>query len=76
MTCARRSCAWPEAGPFAAPGRWRAQAALERGLAGRIFLAGDGISEFVSMETAARTAVDAAVQARAAVAGATAATLA
>jgi len=58
---------WAEAGPFAAPGRWRAQAALERGLAGRIFLAGDGISEFVSMETAARTAVDAAAAARAAV---------
>ena len=58
---------WREAGPFAAPGRWRAQAALERGLADRIFLAGDGISEFVSMETAARTAVDAAARARAVV---------
>jgi oxygen-dependent protoporphyrinogen oxidase len=56
---------WQEAGPFAAPGRWRAQEALERGLADRIFLAGDGISEFVSMETAARTAVDAAGRARA-----------
>jgi protoporphyrinogen/coproporphyrinogen III oxidase len=58
---------WAEAGPFAAPGRFRAQAALERGLADRIFLAGDGISEFVSMETAARTAVDAAAAARAVV---------
>ncbi len=58
---------WSEAGPFAAPGRWRAQAALERGLADRIFLAGDGISEFVSMETAARTAVDAAARVRAAI---------
>ena len=47
------------AGPFAAPGRWRAQAALDRGIADRIFLAGDWVSEFVSMETAALTAVDA-----------------
>ena len=51
---------WSHAGPFAAPGRWRAQAALEQGVAGRLFFAGDWISEFVSMETAARTAVDAA----------------
>ncbi len=55
---------WEHAGPFAAPGRWRAQAALERGLAGRIFLAGDWVSEFVSMETAAITAADAARAAR------------
>ena len=55
---------WEHAGPFAAPGRWRGQAALEQGLAGRIFLAGDGISEFVSMETAALTAVDAAAAVR------------
>ena len=50
---------WDHAGPFAAPGRWRAQAALDRGIADRIFLAGDWVSEFVSMETAALTAVDA-----------------
>jgi oxygen-dependent protoporphyrinogen oxidase len=56
--------AWEHAGPFAAAGRWRGQAALEQGLADRIFLAGDGISEFVSMETAARTAVDAAAAVR------------
>ena len=55
---------WEHAGPFAGPGRWRGQAALEQGLAGRIFLAGDGISEFVSMETAALTAVDAAAAVR------------
>jgi oxygen-dependent protoporphyrinogen oxidase len=55
---------WEHAGPFAAPGRWRGQAALERGLQDRIFLAGDGISEFVSMETAALTAVDAAAAVR------------
>ena len=60
---------WEHAGPFAAPGRWRAQAALERGLAGRIFLAGDWVSEFVSMETAALTAADAARAARRAVEG-------
>jgi oxygen-dependent protoporphyrinogen oxidase len=51
---------WAHAGAFAAPGRWRAQEALERGLGGRIFLAGDWVSDFVSMETAALTAVDAA----------------
>ena len=55
---------WEHAGPFAAPGRWRAQAALDRGIADRIFLAGDWVSEFVSMETAALTAVDAARQVR------------
>ena len=43
------------------PGRWRAQAALERGIDDRIFFAGDWVSEFVSMETAARTGIDAAV---------------
>ena len=51
---------WAHAGPFAAPGRWRAQAALEHGVGNRLFFAGDWVSEFVSMETAARTAVDAA----------------
>lgn len=51
---------WAHAAPFAAPGRWRAQEALEQGLAGRVFLAGDWVSDFVSMETAALTAVDAA----------------
>ena len=51
---------WQYAGPFAAPGRWRAQAALERGIGDRLFFAGDWVSDFVSMETAARTAVDAA----------------
>jgi hypothetical protein len=51
---------WEHAGPFAAPGRWRAQALLERGVDDRIFFAGDGVSEFVSMETAARTGLDAA----------------
>ena len=51
---------WQYAGPFAAPGRWRAQAVLESGVDSRLFFAGDWVSEFVSMETAARTGVDAA----------------
>ena len=55
---------WSQAGPFATPGRWKAQEALERGVGGKVFFAGDGISEFVSMETAARTAVDAAAAVR------------
>lgn len=57
---------WIHAGPFAAPGRWRAQETLERGVGGRLFFAGDWVSEFVSMETAARTGVDAAAVVRAA----------
>jgi len=55
---------WQYAGPFAAPGRWRAQEALERGVGDRLFFAGDWVSEFVSMETAARTGVDAAAAVR------------
>lgn len=55
---------WPYAAPFAVPGRWKAQATLEAGYAGRIFFAGDWVSEFVSMDTAARTAVDAAAAVR------------
>ena len=55
---------WPHAGPFAAPGRWRAQAVLENGVDDRVFFAGDWVSEFVSMETAARTGVDAAESVR------------
>ncbi len=55
---------WPHAGPFAAPGRWRAQTVLEKGVNDRLFFAGDWVSEFVSMETAARTGVDAAESVR------------
>src|SRR5262249_25956025 len=51
---------WPFGGPFAAPGRWRAQRTIEAGVDGRLFFAGDWVSEFVSMETAARSAADAA----------------
>lgn len=53
---------WPFAGPFAAPGRWRSQRTIEAGVDGRLFFAGDWVSEFVSMETAARSALDAAAQ--------------
>jgi oxygen-dependent protoporphyrinogen oxidase len=55
---------WLYAGPFASPGRWRHQAVLERGVDDRLFFAGDWVSEFVSMETAARTGVEAAASAR------------
>jgi oxygen-dependent protoporphyrinogen oxidase len=57
---------WRLAGPFATPGRWRAQPALERGVGERLVFAGDWMSEFVSMETAARSAADAAGRVRAA----------
>ena len=60
---------WVHAGPFAAPGRWRAQELIERGVDDRVFFAGDWVSEFVSMETAARTGVDAAARVRAALGG-------
>jgi oxygen-dependent protoporphyrinogen oxidase len=55
---------WRYGGPFAAPGRWRAQDTLERGIDETVFFAGDWVSEFVSMETAARTAADAAANVR------------
>lgn len=57
---------WSLAGPFATPGRWRAQAVLERGVGERLAFAGDWMSEFVSMETAARSAAHAAERVRAA----------
>lgn len=65
------TCPWEHAGPFGAPGRWRAQETLERGLGGRVFVAGDWVSDFVSMETAALTAVDASDRVRALVERAT-----
>ena len=48
---------WDHAGPFAAPGRWRAQAALDRGIADRIFLAGDWVSDSSRWSLAAMAAV-------------------
>jgi predicted NAD/FAD-dependent oxidoreductase len=64
LTVERMVKKWEHAGPFAAPGRWRHQAVLERGVDDRLFFAGDWVSEFVSMETAARTGEDAAANVR------------
>lgn len=56
---------WERAIPFAAPGRSRLQAALERGIDGAIFFAGDYVGEWTHMEAAAVTAAEAAAAARA-----------
>jgi protoporphyrinogen/coproporphyrinogen III oxidase len=61
---------WEHAIPFAAPGRSRVQGALERGVDGVVFFAGDYVGEWTHMESAAVTAVEAAAAARAAVAAA------
>jgi hypothetical protein len=59
---------WEHAIPFAAPGRARVQGALEQGVDGAIFFAGDYVGEWTHLESAAVTAVEAAARARAAVA--------
>jgi oxygen-dependent protoporphyrinogen oxidase len=59
---------WERAIPFASPGRSRVQAALERGVDGTIFFAGDYVGEWTHMEAAALTAAEAAAAARARVA--------
>jgi oxygen-dependent protoporphyrinogen oxidase len=59
---------WEHAIPFASPGRSRVQAALERGVGGTIFFAGDYVGEWTHMESAALTAAEAAAAARARVA--------
>jgi hypothetical protein len=56
---------WEHAIPFAAPGRSRVQAALERGVDGTIFFAGDYVGEWTHMESAALTGAEAAAAARA-----------
>jgi protoporphyrinogen oxidase len=61
---------WQHAIPFAAPGRSRVQAALERGVDGTILFAGDYVGEWTHMESAALTAAEAAAAARACVAAA------
>jgi hypothetical protein len=61
---------WERAIPFAAPGRARVQAALERGVDDVVFFAGDYVGEWTHMESAALTAVEAAAAARARVAAA------
>jgi protoporphyrinogen/coproporphyrinogen III oxidase len=55
---------WENAIPFAAPGRSRVQAALERGVDGTIFFAGDYVGEWTHMESAALTASEAAAAVR------------
>jgi oxygen-dependent protoporphyrinogen oxidase len=61
---------WEHAIPFAAPGRARVQAALERGVDGAVFFAGDYVGEWTHMESAALTALEAADAVRARVAAA------
>ena len=55
---------WEHAIPFAAPGRARVQDALERGVDGTIFFAGDYVGEWTHMESAALTAAEATAAAR------------
>lgn len=55
---------WEHAIPFAAPGRSRVQAALERGVDGAIFFAGDYVGEWTHMESAALTGAEAAAAVR------------
>src|SRR5207253_1010195 len=56
---------WDNAIPFAAPGRSRVQAALERGVDDTVFFAGDYVGEWTHMESAALTAAEAAAAVRA-----------
>ena len=56
---------WERAIPFAAPGRSRVQAALERGVDDVVFFAGDYVGEWTHMEAAVVTAGEAAAAARA-----------
>ena len=56
---------WERAIPFAAPGRSRVQAALERGVDDLVFFAGDYVGEWTHMEAAVVTAGEAAAAARA-----------
>jgi oxygen-dependent protoporphyrinogen oxidase len=53
---------WEHAIPYATPGRHAVQTALERGVGGRIFLAGDYVGEWTHMEAAAQTALEAAAK--------------
>jgi oxygen-dependent protoporphyrinogen oxidase len=56
---------WENAIPYATPGRAGVQAALEAGVDGKIFFAGDYVGEWTHMESAALTASEAAAAARA-----------
>ncbi len=53
---------WEYAIPYASPGRHAVQSALEKGIGGRIFLAGDYVGEWTHMEAAAQTALEAAAK--------------
>jgi oxygen-dependent protoporphyrinogen oxidase len=55
---------WENAIPYATPGRARVQAALEAGIDGKIFFAGDYVGEWTHMESAALTASEAAAAVR------------
>jgi oxygen-dependent protoporphyrinogen oxidase len=57
---------WTHTVPYAAPGRHLVQAALERGIDGRVFLAGDYIGAWTDIESAATTGQEAAAKVRAA----------
>lgn len=56
---------WPKAQPFQKPGRSKHQAAFERGIDGRIILAGDYTGDWAQMESAAEMAREAAITVRA-----------
>jgi protoporphyrinogen/coproporphyrinogen III oxidase len=51
---------WQHTVPYAAPGRYRLQPILERSVGDRIFLAGDYVGDWVSMDSAATTGFEAA----------------
>jgi oxygen-dependent protoporphyrinogen oxidase len=53
---------WEHAIPYARPGRHLLQPALEAGVGGTIFLAGDYVGEWTHMEAGAQTAVEAAAR--------------
>lgn len=55
---------WEHTVPFAAPGRHRLQRTLEQEIGGTIFLAGDYVGDWVSMDSAAATGIEAAGKAR------------
>ncbi len=55
---------WPNGNPYATPGRSKVQTALERGIDGKIFLAGDYAGDWVQMESAAMMGYEAAAKVR------------
>lgn len=55
---------WPNAQPFQKPGRSKHQRAFERGIDGRISLAGDYTGDWAQMESAAQMGREAAIAVR------------